>query len=190
MSLTGPRAALAAGVVFLLASAAADARPSETGIFAEIGLGGAGFVGHAAPHTKPGLSVSARVGYDLFPWLSAGVAAIAATHEATVPPPPERQHLQIYGAAAELRIARPSGRLIPYASGGAGAALMSTNALQRVGLLEPEQRESLMISGGAGVEYQLQDRHYAVGAGGQWALFPGYADAQFVSGRAYLRYTF
>jgi hypothetical protein len=174
----------------LLTFEPAHARPSESGWFAEAGLGAAGFVGHAAAHARVGPAASVRLGRDLFPWLSLGVAASAATLEATVPPPPDRQHFQLYGAAAELRLSPSSGRWLPFVHGGAGAALMSTNILQRVGILEPEQRESLLLSAGGGLEYQLQDRHYAFGVGADWAYYPQYEGAQTVSGRAYIRYTY
>jgi hypothetical protein len=174
----------------LIAFAPAHARPSESGLFAEAGLGATGFVGHVAAHARVGPAASVRLGYDLFPWLSLGIAASAATHEATVPPPPARQHFQVYGAAAELRLAPRAGRFAPFAHGGAGAALMSTNILQRVGILEPEQRESLLFTTGGGLEYQLQDRHYAFGVGADWTYYPQYEGAQTVSGRAYIRYTY
>jgi hypothetical protein len=192
MSATHIRGALAAALALaaLTAAAPAHARPSESGLYAEAGLGAAGFVGHAAAHARVGPAASLRLGYDLFPWLSLGLALSAATHEATVPPPPERQHFQTYGAAAELRIAPSSGRFLPFLGGGAGGALMSTNILQRVGILEPEQRESLLVTAGGGLEYQLQDRHYAFGVGADWTYYPQYEGAQTVSGRAYIRYTY
>ena len=68
--------------------AAAD-RPAASGIYAEAGLGGGGFLGNASSAANPGLAVGGRVGYDLFSWLSVGGVVTATTHEATVPPPPE-----------------------------------------------------------------------------------------------------
>ncbi len=188
-----PRAALCAlAVAGAVVSSADDAgaRPSESGVYTEAGLGASGFVGQAAAHARVGPAASLRVGYDVLPWLSAGGALAASTHEATVPPPPEGEHLQIYDAAAELRLAPPVSAFVPYLSGGAGVSVMSTNVLEKVGMLDPEQRASPRFHAGGGLEYQLQDRHYAFGVGADWSITPRFGGAQSISGRAFIRYTY
>ena len=189
-----PIGALAA-LAFALApsAAAADARPAETGLFAEAGFGAAGFVGRGTAgrnHSRVGFAAHARAGYDLARWLSVGVNLGVATHEADVPPPPDREYYQLYTGAAEARLGVPIGRVELFVDGGAGVARISTNILERAGILDPEERTSAVVSAGTGLEYQLQNRHYAFGVAAQFAYLPTFERSSIVTGRAYLRYTY
>jgi hypothetical protein len=47
---------------------------------------------------------------------------------------------------------------------------VSTNLLTRTDILDPGERFSSLIAAGGGLEYQLDNRHYAVGLAGQWTL--------------------
>lgn len=180
--------ALALGLVALPAAAAA--RPASRGVYAEAGMGAVAMLGDGQHAAAVGPTMTLRLGYDLTSWLSLGVAAGASSHEATVPPPPEGEWFQLYQGRADVRLGVRRGAVAFFAEGGAGAAYVSSNLLTKVGILEPGERVSLAVSAGAGLEYQLQNRHYAFGLGGGYWLAPDFASLQGVEVRLFLRYTY
>lgn len=173
-----------------LAGATAHARPASTGFFSEAGIGAAGFLGTAASDSKIGPTMAVRLGYEPFSWLAVGLHLEGQNHEATVPPPPTGQWYQLYRAELDGRLTARVGALALFAEGGAGAAYISSNILQQVGILDPGERVTMAIDAGGGVEYQLQNRHYACGLAGNWWLLPQFASVQGAEARLYLRYTY
>jgi hypothetical protein len=165
-------------------------RLAAKGFFTEAGFGAAFYLGAAAPHSAIGPSFALRIGYDLFSWLSIGGQLAASSHEATVPPPPDEEWYQLYRACGDGRIGGRVGRIAFFVEGGAGLAYISSNVLQRVNILEPGEQFSLAITGGGGIEYQLENRHYAFGLAGDWFLLPQFDATQAVETRLYLRYTY
>lgn len=185
--------ALAATAATLLAAAspaAADTRHASVGFHAEAGAGAAFFLADAGAYSAPGPAIDVRVGYDLFSWLSVGVHLGASIHEATVPPPPVGEYYQLYHGGADLRLGLQLGRVGMFVDGRAGGSLISSNVLEKVAILAPEQRFSLSYAAGAGVEYQIENRHYAFGLAGQWMAMPDFDKTQGVTTRLYLRYTY
>lgn len=174
----------------LSSSVQAETRPSETGIYAQVSMGGSGFLGENKNYSDPGPRMNLHLGTDLFSWLSVGGRLTVTSHEATVPAPPVGEYLQLYQAAGEARLSFSLGPVALYAEGLAGVSTMSTNILEKVAIIDPGQRSSLMIGAGGGVEYQLQNRHYAFGLAGGWALFPSFASLQTAEALSYLRYTY
>lgn len=168
----------------------AHARPASTGFFAEIGAGAAGFIGGATHDAAIGPTMAARIGYEPFSWLAVGVHLEGQNHEATVPAPPVGEWFQLYRGGVDARLTARVGGFAMFVEGGAGGAYISSNVLQKVGILDPGERVSLVVDGGAGLEYQLQNRHYAFGLAGDWWMFPQYASTQGAGGRLYLRYTY
>jgi hypothetical protein len=148
------------------------------------------FLADAKNYSKTGLAVNGRIGYEMFPWLSLGVHLGVSTHEATVPPPPEGEFYQLYRAAGDARIGMLFGSIGVFADGGVGAGYISTNILQKVQILDPDERFTLTFHAGGGLEYQLQNRHYAFGLAGQWMLLPQFEATSAITIRAYLRYTY
>ena len=76
-----------------------------------------------------------------------------------------------------------------------GALLLASTSLASAPAIAAgwPERPSRMISpfaAGAGVEYQLENRHYAFGGAGQWMTMPGFDGTQGVTTRLYLRYTY
>lgn len=181
---------LLAAAVFLLAVPAAADRPASRGPYAEIGLGATGFLGAMAGEAAIGPGAALRVGLDAFPFLSLGGRIELASHRATVPPPPEDQYVQLYQLAGDARLTARVGALALFADGGLGVAVVSTNVFDKVGVTEPGERATLAFAAGGGLEYQLMNRHYALGVAAQWSLLPGFEAAQAVAGRAFLRYTY
>jgi len=182
--------AIAVAASAAITASSAAARPAARGFNAEAGLGAVGMLGEGQHAAAIGPVVAVRLGYDLTSWLSLGIAADASSHEATVPAPPEGEWFQLYQGRADLRLGVRAGAFALFAEGGAGAAYISSNVLGKVAILEPGERVSLAVAAGAGIEYQLQNRHYAFGlAGGYW-LAPGFASLQGVEGRLFLRYTY
>lgn len=174
----------------LPAAAVADDRPSSVGPYAEVGIGGTGFLGEGQKYSAVGPSFSLRLGLDLFSWLSLGGRLGASNHEATVPAPPEGEYYQLYSAGGDARLGFRIGRIGVFADGGVGLAMMSTNVLSKVEVLDPGERFALVLSAGGGLEYQLQNRHYAFGLAGEWSLYGDFAATQTATARAYLRYTY
>lgn len=171
------------------AAARAD-RPAAKGFYAEAGMGATGHLGAARGWSTIGPTVGLRLGYDLFSWLSLGLATSAASHEATVPAPPVGEWYQLYQARADARLGVRIDAVALFAEGGAGAAYISSNVLGKVGVLDPGERFTLAVAGGGGLEYQLQNRHYAFGLAASYWMLPQFDALQGVEGRLYLRYTY
>ena len=181
---------LAAAALVAAAAAPAAARPASVGFYSEAGLGATGFLGDASGWSAVGPALDVRAGRDLWEWLSIGVHLEASSHEATVPPPPVGEYYQLYRGYADGRLGFRVGAIAVFAEGGAGLAYMSSNVLQKVRILDPGERFGFAFSAGGGAEYQLQNRHYAVGLAGGWWLIPDFASLQGIDGRLYLRYTY
>jgi hypothetical protein len=183
------RFAVVSGTLAALCGAA-EARPASTGWFAEGGLGAVAFLPKASNDAKLGPSLDVRIGRDLFSWLSIGINLAASSHEATVPPPPEGEWFQLYRGGGDARIGGRFDRLALFAEGGAGVAMISSNVLGKVMITDPGERFSIAFQVGAGLEYQLENRHYAVGLAADGFLLPQFAAIRAVDSRLYLRYTY
>jgi hypothetical protein len=184
-----PSAGALAAIV-LAVPASAGARPASTGYFAEVGLGATAYVGSAADYSSVGPTMVLRLGRDLFSWLSVGAYLGGSTHEATVPPPPEGEYYQLYRGGGDARLGGRFDRLAVFVEGGAGVAMISTNVLGKVMITEPGERFSLTFHGGAGAEYQIENRHYAFGVAIDGWLLTQFDAATALEGRLYLRYTY
>lgn len=179
------------GLTLASASGTAHAdRIAATGFFAEGGLGAVFFLPHTSRYADVGPSFDLRIGRDLFPWLSVGVMVAASTHEATVPPPPVDQYFQLYRGGGDVRINGRFDRVSIFAEGGVGGSLLSNNILQQVGISRIGKLYSLTLSAGAGLEYQLENRHYAFGLALDGFLEPEFASMKALASRFYLRYTY
>jgi hypothetical protein len=165
-------------------------RIAAKGFYSEAGFGAASYLGSARPYSAIGPSIALRLGYDLFSWFSVGVQLAVSSHEATVPPPPDKEWYQLYRGFADGRLGGRVGRIAFFVEGGAGGAYISSNVLQKVGVLDPGERFTVAFTVGGGIEYQLENRHYAFGLAGDWWLLPQFDAAQGVEGRFYLRYTY
>ncbi len=171
-------------------TAPAAARPASTGFFAEGGVGAVAFLPSASSDAAVGPALQIRVGRDLFSWLSLGVYLAASSHEATVPPPPEGQWFQLYRGGADARIGGRLDRIALFVEGGVGASMISSNILQKVMITTPGEHYSITFHAGAGAEYQLENRHYAIGIAGDAFLEPQFANVRALDTRLYLRYTY
>ncbi len=168
----------------------AEARPASRGVFTEAGVGATGFLGDAQSYSAVGPNLGVRAGYDLFSWLAVGVHLIASSHEATVPPPPEGEWYQLYRAHADGRLGFRVDEIGFFAEGGLGGAYISSNVLGKVGITDPGERFSVAFDAGGGIEYQIENRHYAFGLAVDWWLIPQFAALTGIEGRLYLRYTY
>ena len=168
----------------------AQARPASTGFYTEAGAGAAGFIGSAARDSKIGPTLMLRLGWEPFSWLALGMHLEGSNHEATVPPPPTGEWFQLYRLQADGRLTARLDTFALFAEGGLGAAYISSNVLQKVGILDPGERTTLSFDAGGGIEYQLQNRHYSFGLAGNWWVLPQFAHVQGAEARLYLRYTY
>jgi len=69
-------------------------------------------------------------------------------------------------------------------------AMISSNVLGKVGITDPGEKLSIAFHAGAGVQYQLENRHYAVGIAAEGFLLPQFDAIRAVDSRLYLRYTY
>ncbi|HTM20786.1 MAG TPA: outer membrane beta-barrel protein [Kofleriaceae bacterium] len=168
----------------------AAAEPGATGLYAEADLGATSFVGRKARNAKVGPAAGAHLGYDLFRWFAVGAHLQASTHEANVPPPPDQEYFQLYSAHGEGRLNLQFGRAELFASGGAGLSMISSNVLEKVGALDPGERFTISFAGGGGMEYHIQNRHYAFGLAGDYLLLPQFSAMSTVSIQLYMRYSY
>jgi len=183
------RTAIALALAAVLGGSA-EARPASTGWYAEGGLGAVAFLPSANDDAKLGPAAGIRFGRDLASFFSLGLSLAASSHEATVPPPPEGEWFQVYRATAELRITGRFDRLALFVEGGAGVGMISSNILGKVLITEPGERFSLLVQAGGGFEYQLENRHYALGLAGDVAILPQFETLKAIDARAFLRYTY
>ena len=188
-AMSSARTAGTAGALLAISVGVATAGTKAHGFYSEAGLGGLGLL-------KPkstlaiGPTLTVQIGYDLFSWFSIGAIASLATQRSTVPAPPDNEYQQLYRGGAMARIGGLVGPVSLYLNGGVGAGRVSTNLLERVGFIDPGQRNSVAFFAGAGVEYQLENRHYALGLGGDGWLFTQFKSATAIDARLYLRYTY
>jgi hypothetical protein len=96
----------------------------------------------------------------------------------------------MYRGAGDARIGGLAGSVAFFVEGGAGLTLMSSNILERSMTLDPGERFSITFHGGAGIEYQLVNRHYAIGLAADAFLEPQFANVRAIDTRLYLRYTY
>jgi len=165
-------------------------RVASTGFFAEGALGAVTYLPHTSKDANTGPELSLRIGRDVFSWFSLGLYAAASSHEATLPPPPTGQWFQLYRGGADGRLGGRIGAIAFFVEGGAGIAMISSNVLEKAMVTDPGEKYSITFHGGAGLEYQLENRHYAVGIGVDGFLVPQFATMKAIDSRLYLRYTY
>ncbi len=170
--------------------AKAESRPVSVGPYAQVGIGAQKMAGKTKRRTNEGPALALLLGTDVFSWLSVGGRLDLASHEVVLPRPPEGEYTQLYSGAGEARLSISMGRVALYAEGIIGYTMISTNVLETVEILDPGERFSPLIGGGGGLEYQLQNRHYAFGLGGEWNMLTEFAKMHTVTVAAHLRYTY
>ena len=184
------RSAVAVTTTLAVLCGEAFARPASSGWFAEGGLGAVAFLPAHADDAAIGPALNLRIGRDVFSWLSLGISVAASSHEATVPPPPKGEYFQLYRGGGDLRIGGRLDRLALFVEGGVGVASISSNVLGKVMVTESGETLSLAFQGGAGLEYQLENRHYALGLSVDAFVLPQFDSLRAIDARLYLRYTY
>jgi hypothetical protein len=165
-------------------------RVASTGFFAEGGLGAVAYLPKTSKDAALGPELSLRIGRDVVSWFSLGLYVAASNHQATVPPPPTGQWFQLYRGGADGRLGGRVERIAFFVEGGVGVAMISSNVLESVMITDPGERFSITFHGGAGLEYQLENRHYAFGLGVDAFLVPQFATMKAIDSRLYIRYTY
>jgi len=82
------------------------------------------------------------------------------------------------------------GALVVWLTAGIGIGVISSNILDKVMVTEPGETFSLAVTAGAGLEYQLENRHYALGLAVDAFLLPQFDAIKALDTRLYLRYTY
>jgi hypothetical protein len=184
------RVLLLTAAAVLLHGRSAYARPASIGFFAEGGMGAVAFLPPDSKNAAVGPVMTVRIGRDLFSFLSLGAYVAASSHEATVPPPPSGEWFQLYRGGADLRLGGRADTVAFFVEGGLGLSMMSSNILEKVMTLDPGERFSVTFHGGAGLEYQLVNRHYGIGVAVDGFLAPQFSAMKAIESRLYLRYTY
>ncbi len=183
--------------ILVATAGTAGARPASQGWYGEGGLGAVAFLPGTSKQAAVGPAVGFRIGRDIFSFLSLGIQLGASSHEATVPAPPEGEWFQLYRSSADVRIGGRFDRIALFIEGGAGVAMISSHVLGKMGveITEPDEEFTLMFQAGAGLEYQLENRHYAIGLAADGFLLPQFKPPMgspviAIDSRLYLRYTY
>jgi len=177
-------------VILIALAGTAQARPASTGFFAEGGLGAVTFLPPRTSDAAVGPEMEIRIGRDIASWFSFGIVIAASSHEATVPPPPEHEWFQVYRGAGDVRLGTRADSIAFFVEGGAGVAMFSSNVLEKVMVVEPGEQFSIEFHAGGGLEYQLENRHYAFGLAVNAFLAPQFDAIMAIDSRLYLRYTY
>ncbi len=177
-------------IALVLLASTAHARPASSGWYAEGGFGAVAVLPKHRDDVAVGPGLDVRIGRDLFSWLSLGISLAVSSHEATVPAPPEGEWFQLYRGGGDLRIGGRLDRIALFIEGGVGLAVISSNILDKVMVTEPGENFSIAFHGGVGFEYQLENRHYALGLGVDAFLLPQFDTMKALETRLYLRYTY
>src|SRR5215470_12490220 len=165
-------------------------RIASTGFFAEGGLGIVSFLPRVSNDAAIGPSLDFRLGWDLFSWFSVGGYLAASSHEATVPPPPSGQWFQLYRGGGDARLGGRVNAVAFFVEGGAGITMISSNVLGKVMVTDPGEKFGVTFHGGGGFEYQLENRHYAIGVAVDGFYIPQFSQMKALDSRLYLRYTY
>lgn len=165
------------------------------GFFAEVHVGGVGWIGGVGRLAGPGLGMQLAFGYEIVEWLWALVGAEGSIHETNAPPPPAPSTFEVLGGFAELRIQINVGSQFALWLGGqfglglATGDILSTYGLNDAGSLAPN------FGGRLGIDWHFWHRHYSLGVSGGSRLYPGLKGfdgelAVGISADVYLRYVF
>ena len=68
--------------------------------------------------------------------------------------------------------------------------MISSNVLGKVMITEPGENFSIAFHAGGGLEYQIENRHYAFGVAVDGFLLPQFDAIKALDSRLYLRYTY
>ena len=165
-----------------------DPKKFAKGLFASGEIGTFLYLGRAGRFADPGVAFGVRLGYDLFRWLAVQGHVVGASSDASLPPPTFGQSFQTYVYTGELRFSLQLRRFALFAEGGAGAANVSTNVLDAVGITHGK-RDTFAAVGGAGMDYHTLNRHFSVGLGGDYVWLQAFHGGHGLSLDVYLRYT-
>lgn len=161
------------------------------GLFADAEAGTLMFVGTAREPLGFGTALGVRLGYDVFRWAAVQAHAFASSHRTRFGDAPQAgQLLQLYQAAAELKLTVPLGAWSLSAFGGAGFAWLSTNLLGTTALTAPDLERTPLLLGGLGLDYHTMSRHFSFGFAPTFVRYSKVRTTGAVLATLYVRYTF
>lgn len=159
------------------------------GLYTEGEVGAVAFFGRAGSDVSPGVSIGARLGYDLARWVAVQAHVLGSTHQIAGTSPLNGQLLQTYQAMLEAKLTYRFSQTALFVEGGGGIERLSTNALYVLGV-EPQYRAGVVFGGGGGVDYHSLSRHFSIGARGDFEVMQELTSSQELLASIYLRYTF
>lgn len=165
-----------------------DPKKFAKGPFASGEVGALVYVAKAGRYAAPGVAFGVRLGYDLFRWLDVQAHVLAASSDATTPPPTFGQSFQTYVYAGEVRLKLQLRRFQLFAEGGAGLGQVSSNVLDEVGVTHGSHF-TLAVAAGGGLDYHTLNRHFSVGLGADYLWMQAFTGGHAISADVYLRYT-
>ena len=165
-----------------------DPNKFARGLYTEGEVGGVAFFGPAGRYVGPGFAIGGRVGYDVTRFAAVQLHLLGSTHESTASGPADGQLLQTYQGSVEGKLTYRFGQTSMFAEGGLGAAHLSTNLLNALGIAR--YRTGLTAGGGAGFDYHSLSRHFSVGVRAGFFWLRDISGSSDLIATTYLRYTF
>lgn len=167
-----------------------DPRKFARGLFVDAELGTFVPLGKADA-LGSGVGLGGRIGYDLGRFFAVQAHVFGSTHRTDFGAAPQSgQLLQIYQLTGEVKLTLPLRQWALFVFGGGGIAQLSTNLLGTTGLTAPDDTSSLVLMGGAGLDYHPLTRHFSVGVLGAFSKLRVLEAPGGIWATAYLRYTF
>ena len=168
-----------------------DPRKFARGLYVEADAGAVLFLGEARRALGPGAALGAVVGVDLTPWLAFQARGRFSSHQTDFGQAPQSgQLLQIFAASAEARLTAPLGQWLPFGSLGGGFGRLSSNLLGTTGLTDVDVRNTVLMGGGAGIDYHPRSRHFSLGLEGSFTRLARIRSPGLLGASLHLRYTF
>jgi hypothetical protein len=168
------------------------------GLYADGEVGAVTFIGKAGDKLGTGVALGARLGYDVFRFVSIQLHALGSTHQGSFPNLPQNdQLLQVYAGTAEMKLTWTFRQLSIFGYGGFGIARMSSNLLASAGLMGPPAQNpaavslySTVIGGGGGFDWHTLNRHFSLGLNVGYLQLADVTASGTLATTVYLRYTF
>jgi hypothetical protein len=165
-----------------------DPKKFARGWFLDGEAGALVFLGRAGRYAAAGPTIGLRTGYDALRWMAFQLHFAGASNDANLPPPTLGQTFQTYLLDLEVRLALQLRRFQLYAQAGAGAAALSSNVLEAVGVTHG-QLWSVAVLAGGGLDYHTLNRHFSFGLNLDYVFFGNFTNTHALSATGFLKYT-
>jgi hypothetical protein len=165
-----------------------DPRKFARGFFAEASLGPSIPLGPTAGVLGPGVSTSARLGWEFRRWVALQAHATASLgfyDDGTL----VREHFQQYFYTGEVRFGIPIRRFLLAFQGGAGLQQLSNNLLQIASIAPDPRLFAFAWDGSLALDFHSLSRHFSGGLVATYLGTPRLENSGLLLLQLYLRFT-